>query len=264
MNRQQIFLIVGALVAVVLIYQLPRVVVENETTTEVETHDFSITDEDEARFTSLRQLLKESEEIKKSINFADSLAKLSLKYQMTDSAARYARLILSLDGSRNSIARAALIYYQAFQSTNDPEESKNFALKAREQFEVLLVEDPQNNYLKNKLAMTLMTTETPMAGVQLLREVLADDPENREAILNLGLLAIRSGQFERAEERFISLLALDSTDDEAQFYYGVSLSEVGKSEEAKAVFEKLMSNSDADPALKATASNLIKELESIK
>jgi len=77
-------------------------------------------------------------------------------------------------------------------------------------------------------------------------------------------LAIRSGQFDRAEERFTKLLALDSTDYEALFYYGVSLSEVGKSEEAKTVFEKLISNSDADPALKATASNLIKELESIK
>ena len=108
-----------------------------------------------------------------------------------------------------------------------------------------------------------MTTEAPMAGVQVLREVLASDPENREAILNLGLLAIRSRQFDRAEERFINLLELDSTDYEAQFYYGVSLSEGGKTEEAKAVFEKLVSTSDADPALKATASSLIKELENI-
>lgn len=263
MNRQQIFLIVGAVLAVVLIYQLPRVVVENETTSEVETHDFSITSEDEARFATLRQQLKESEEIKKSVNFADSLARLSLKYQMTDSAARYARLILSLDGSREAVEKAALIYYQAFQSTTDPEVSKELALKARENLEDLLVDDSQNTFLKNKLAMTLMTTETPMVGVQMLREVLAAEPENREAILNLGLLAIRSGQFDRAEERFTNLLEIDSTDYEALFYYGVSLSEGGKAAEAKDVFEKLISNSDADPALKATASSLIKELENI-
>ncbi|WP_258100142.1 tetratricopeptide repeat protein [Marinoscillum pacificum] len=263
MNRQQIILSVGALLAVVLIYQLPRVVVENETTVEVETHDFSISNEDETTFTSLRQQLKESSDIKKSINFADSLAKLSLKYQLIDSAASYARLILSLDGSREAVAKASMIYYQAFQATTDAEQSKELASKARDGFEALLVEDPQNNFLKNKLAMTLMTTEAPMAGVQVLREVLASDPENREAILNLGLLAIRSRQFDRAEERFINLLELDSTDYEAQFYYGVSLSEGGKTEEAKAVFEKLVSTSDADPALKATASSLIKELENI-
>ena len=263
MNRQQIILSVGALLAVVLIYQLPRVVVENETTVEVETHDFSISNEDETTFTSLRQQLKESSDIKKSINFADSLAKLSLKDQLIDSAASYARLILSLDGSREAVAKASMIYYQAFQATTDAEQSKELASKARDGFEALLVEDPQNNFLKNKLAMTLMTTEAPMAGVQVLREVLASDPENREAILNLGLLAIRSRQFDRAEERFINLLELDSTDYEAQFYYGVSLSEGGKTEEAKAVFEKLVSTSDADPALKATASSLIKELENI-
>lgn len=263
MNRQQIFLVVGALLAVILIYQLPRVVVENETTAEVETHDFSITDEDETRFAALRQQLKESSDIKKSVNFADSLAKLSLKYQQTDSAVSYARLILSIDGSREAVEKASLIYFQAFQTTTDVEQSRELALKAREGFEALLVDDPQNNFLKNKLAMTLMTTETPMAGVQMLREVLSDDPENREAILNLGLLAIRSGQYDRAEERFVRLLELDSSDYEAMFYYGVSLSDGGKPDEAKAVFEKLISNSDADPALKATASSLIKELENI-
>ncbi|MBR06950.1 MAG: hypothetical protein CMP48_04615, partial [Rickettsiales bacterium] len=261
MNRQQIILTVGALLVVILLYQLPRVVVENETTVEVETHDFSISDTDQATFTALRQQLKESSDTKKSINFADSLAKLSLKYQLIDSAASYARMILTLDGSREAVAKASMIYYQAFQATTDAEQSKELALEAKAGFEALLVEDPQNNFLKNKLAMTLMTTDNPMSGVQILREVLASDPENREAILNLGLLAIRSRQFDRAEERFINLLELDSTDYEALFYYGVSLSEGGKSEEAKAVFEKLVSTSDADPALKATASSLIKELE---
>ncbi len=264
MNRQQIILIVGALLAVILIYQLPRVVVENEPTAEVQTHDFSISDEDEKAFASLRQQLKESSDIKKSINFADTLAKLSLKYQLVDSAVSYAHLILSLDDSRESILRASMIYYQGYQSTADPDAAKELALKARKGFEALLEDDPQSNFLKNKLAMTLMTTETPMAGVQMLRDVLNSDPENREAILNLGLLAIRSGQFSRAEERFNNLLELDSADYEALFYYGVSLSEGAKPEEAKAVFEKLVSTSDADAALKATASTLIKELENIK
>merc|ERR1712072_924427 len=130
-----------------------------------------------------------------------SLAKLSLKYQLIDSAASYARMILTLDGSREAVAKASMIYYQAFQATTDAEQSKGLALEAKAGFEALLVEDPQNNFLKNKLAMTLMTTDNPMSGVQILREVLASDPENREAILNLGLLAIRSRQFDRAEER---------------------------------------------------------------
>lgn len=260
MNRQQIFLIAAGVLAVVLIYQLPRVVVENETGVEVKPHDFSISTEDRSLLMSLRQQLNAVSEIKKSINFADSLAKLYLKYQMVDSADSYAALILSLDTASTSRLKAAMIYYQAFQMSTEPDKAVGLAQKAQEIFEELLVADPQNSTLKNKLAMTLMVTETPMAGVQLLREVLEQEPDNRETILNLGLLAIRSGQFDRAKERFEKLLEMDSTDDESLFYYGVVLSESGDTEAAKAVFGKLLNKADADPALKATASSYIEEL----
>lgn len=260
MNRQQIILIVASVLAVVLIYQLPRVVVENEATAEIETHDFSISDEDERVFSALREQLKETSEIKKSVNFADSLARLSLKYQLIDSAARYADYILDADTSFSSRYRAGDIYYRAYQMTSIAAESESLAQKARGIFEELLQEDPRNSLLKNKLAMTLMVTETPMAGVQLLREVLAEDPDNRDAILNLGVLAIRSGQYDRAEERFERLLELDSADYESLFYLGVAYAEGGKPEDARSIFEKLIDETEADPALRATASNYINDL----
>lgn len=260
MNRQQIIMVAASVLAVVLIYQLPRVVVENESTSEVETHDFSISDEDEGVFAALRQQLKESSEIKKSINFADSLARLSLKYQLIDSAAKYADYMVTKDSSFSTRYRAGQIYYRAYQMTGDQQLSADMARKARETFEDLLEQDPENSSLKNKLAMTLIVTETPMAGVQLLRQVLAEDPNNREAILNLGVLAIQSKQFDRAEERFEKLLELDSSDHEALFYVGVAYAEGGKASEARRVFEKLINETDADPALKATASNYIDDL----
>lgn len=263
MTRPQIWLTVGGILAAVLIYQLPRVVVENETNENVEVaevHDFSITTEDAATFSSLRQQLKVSTDNKKSVNFADSLAQLHLKYQQIDSASIYASVILNADPDDSDKLKAAMIYYQAFQMSPSQEQALELAKKARENFEQLLVEDQQNNFLKNKLAMTLMTTENPMAGVQLLREVLADDPENREATLNLGLLAIRSGQYDRAKERFEFLLQLDSTDFESLFYYGVTLAESGEKESAKSVLEKIVNHSEVDAALKATAASYIKEL----
>ena len=262
MTRHQLFLVIGGIIAVVLIYQLPRVVVENETGTEVETtsHDFSVSEADQATFQSLWRLLANTSEIKKSINFADSLADLSLKYQRIDSAAYYADLILALDTSFASRMLAGNIYYDGFQVASDQEKAMEMASQSREILEELLEEQPQQSSLKNKLAMTLMLTDTPMAGVQLLQEVLADDPENRQAIMNLGLLSIRSGQYDKALIRFDRLLALDSTDDEARFYKGVSLAESGNSDEAKAVFNQLIEKEGADPALKATAANYIKDL----
>lgn len=260
MNRQQILLLVAGILAVVLIYQLPRVVVENETASEVEPHDFSITDEDGKLFSSLQQQLKASSDIKKSVNFADSLAELSLKYQLVDSAASYASKILQLDTSATSRYRAGMIYYKAFQATNDEDKMVEMASFAKNIFEELLQADPQNSSLKNKLAMTLMTTESPMQGVQLLREVLAEDPENRETIMNLGLLAIRSGQYDRARERFSTLMQLDSSDYESLFYLGLAYAEEGKTEEGTRILEKLIEQTDADAALRATASNYLKSL----
>lgn len=262
MSKQQILLLVISIVAVISLYQLPTSVVENESDVAVKQvmHDLSMKAEDQLRYNTLLQQLKESLDIKKSINFADSLADLALKYQQIDSAVSYATFIEGTDNSPESILKAAMIYYRSFQLSTDPVEAVEQAKKARGHLETLLTLDPQNTALKNKLAMTLMTTENPMAGVQLLREVLDQDSTNREATLNLGLLAIRSGQFDRAEDRFLQLLSQDSTDQEAQFYLGVCYSEMNQKEEARRVFKALIKQKDADPALVATASNYLKEL----
>lgn len=261
MSRLQLLLTVGGIIAIYLIYQLPRVVVENEPTAEVNiVHDFSISAEDEVAFASLLQRLNANVDNKKSINFADSLAKLHLKYQQTDSAAYYADYILNVDSSNQGKQKAALIYYEAFQLSASEDAQIKYAQMAGNLFEQLLVEDQQNNFLKNKRAMTLMTTVNPMAGVQMLREVLADEPENREATFNLGLLAMRSGQFQKAKERFEFLIQLNDRDNEARLYYGVSLLELGDQKEAKSVFETILNDVEADEALKSLASSYIEEL----
>ncbi|MFT4833842.1 MAG: tetratricopeptide (TPR) repeat protein [Flavobacteriaceae bacterium] len=263
MGRQQIIVVVIAVIAVCILYQLPRVVVENEGVTSMGAHELSISTKDEAVFSSLIQLLNNTTEIKKSINFADSLASLYLKYQMLDSAVEYANVILAIDSSRLAKFTGALIYYKAFQSTNDPQEAKKLAATAAKHIEDLLVDDPQSSVLKNKLAMTLMVTDTPMAGVQLLREILEEDPENRETILNLGLLAIRSRQFDRAIERFETLISLDSSDSESRFYLGLSQVEAGDTLVGKATLKKVIGDMNINPALKATVSSYLEELENI-
>ena len=261
MNRQQIILLVISISAVILIFQLPMVVVENEPVSEVSIpHEVSISDEDRVAFSSLTDLLRKSENTKNSVNFADSLARLSLKYQLVDSAVYFASIILEEDSSESGRYKAAHIYYRAFQVVDSRAQVEVLAGKARAIFEELLVADPENSSLKNKLAMTLIATDTPMAGVQLLREVLEADPENREATFNLGVLAIRSGQYDLAIERFSQLISLNSDDDEAIFYLGVAYVESGKNQDAKKTFERLIDQEDADPALKATASTYLKDL----
>ena len=54
----------------------------------------------------------------------------------------------------------------------------------------------------------VQSTGMPMQGIMLLREVLEEDPKHREAIWQLGMFSIQSGQYDKAIERFKSLIEI--------------------------------------------------------
>lgn len=58
----------------------------------------------------------------------------------------------------------------------------------------------------------------PMEGIGVLKKVEQQDPNNIKALINLGYFAIRSGQFDKAEERFIQVLKIDPNYSEAYLY----------------------------------------------
>ena len=61
--------------------------------------------------------------------------------------------------------------------------------------------------LKVEKAITLVQTSgAPMQGISLLKEVLEEDPEHKEAIWQLGMFSMQSGQYQKAIERFTSLI----------------------------------------------------------
>ncbi len=257
MNRQQLFLTIGSIVLIVLIFQLPRVVVENEEQAGLGgNHSIGINPLDRQAINSLTVALATIGDIEKKANFAASLAGLYLKYQMTDSAAKVADWILSVDSAYS--LRSAAIYYRAFMIGGSG--AAEAARKAAGLFERLSAESPEDLSLKNKWAMTLTATESPMNGIMMLRGILESDPENREAIFNLGLLAMQSGQYDKAEERFRALITLSDTDHEAYFYLAIVLKELGKTEESRQVMSTFIEFENADAALKATAESFLKEL----
>ncbi|MFY0600912.1 MAG: tetratricopeptide repeat protein [Cyclobacteriaceae bacterium] len=263
MRTHQIIVIIVGVLLVIFLYQLPRVAVENDVITDVMPHELNVSDADNEVIISLRNQIGSSSSKEKSINFADSLASVYLKYQLVDSAEAYARLVLNLDSSFFGRYRAGMIYYKAFQTASDEKKAAGLGSKTRDILERLMLEDSSNMSLRNKFAMTLVVSENPMQGIMMLREILEQEPENREAIFNLGLLAIRSGQMDRARDRFIKLIEMNESDHEAHFYLGVVYVETGESAEGIKTFKRYLEFEEANKALKATASNYIKELESI-
>ncbi len=252
MGRPQLLTALLALVLVGIIYHLPRVVVENETTAEVASHDFTISQADATAMISLKQGLDDPV-TEKSNNFADSLARYYLKYGLLDSAQLMADRILAGESSLSNTKRVIGILYPVFERSLNNQEAIKVATKLRPMLEEVLAAEPQNADLKVKLAMTLVTSENPMTGINLLREVVAVDSLNREALINLGLLSIRSGQFEKALSRFEVLLDLDSTDAEAKLYKAITHIEVGQEELANELFEEIASSESVDPAIRQSA-----------
>lgn len=236
---------------VLALFSLPRVVVENEADVNLEVHDLTIPEEDSKIMARLRADVF-NENIPKKLNFADSLAGYYLKYGVLDSARWVGELMLKEDSSLNTKLDVVDIWYRVFERSSQSE-----IIAMANMIRPLLLEltalMPEALHLRNKLAMTLVVTETPMSGIAMLRKVLEVDPENREAILNLGLLSIQSGQFDKAITRFETLLSIDSTDTEAQLYRGVALVELGDNQQAFSIFSRLSEYPEIDPAIRQAA-----------
>lgn len=258
MTKTQIVLVVGAVILVWGLYQLPRVVVENETDTAVESHDFSVSQEDEQAIASLKGKLTENDS-ENYFNFADSLARYYLKYGLIDSAASVSRRSLLRDSSFTNLVKVGSVLYSVFERATTSESIRLYGGESRKVLEKISDQYPENPEWKTKLAMTIVATENPMVGVAMLQEVVDRDPDYREALVNLGLLSIQSGQYDKGIERFYRLLEKDSTDYEVMLYLGICYLETDQNEEAKEIFKNVAESSDADPALRMTAQEYLEQ-----
>ncbi len=237
------------------LYMLPRYVVNNDLSainTEpgtadnvaleglVATHTFQIPDTLNPVFESLYESFINAENQEKRFIFADSLAEAYKNVGKLDSAAKYLEIKALSDPSLKNLILAGDGFYEAYNFAVEPTKRNNLAGKAQEYYDRVLEEDPLLFDVKAKLAMTFVTGQEPMKGITMLREVLDSDPGNELAIYNLGILAISSGQLDKATERFNELLALDPDNPEANFYMGYCLYESGKKEQSRFYFNKLI------------------------
>lgn len=181
------------------------------------------------------------------------------KVSRYDSAARVAEELATLDPTEASLLRAGDQYYEAYGFAADAQKSAALGQKTRDLYQKALDKNPNLLAAKANMAMTYVTTETPMQGISLLRQVLEQDPTNELALFNMGLLSMRSNQWSRAAERFRAILASHPENTKAQFYLAISLSELGKKEEAKQLLAQVKER-EKDPAIQQAIRELEKEL----
>ncbi|MDA0196766.1 MAG: tetratricopeptide repeat protein [Bacteroidetes bacterium] len=249
MGRQQLFVTFIGVLVVLVLYQLPKVVVDNKSPTLTEDgnseepiHSIEISQVDQLLIDKLRLNLSESNSNVKNVTFADSLARLFLVYNEIDSASKYAELIATLDTDISGAEKAGDIYYLAFGIMSDQNRAA-LAEPIRRYYQKVLDASSDRNDLKARIAMTYVTAENPMDGILRLRQLVEDDSTSSDAHFNLGLLSIQSAQYDRAIDRFKTVLNLDSANLEASFYLGVSYFENGQVSLAKQNFEKVRNES---------------------
>ena len=95
------------------------------------------------------------------------------------------------------------------------------------------VVSPLDSKVREAVRLIQEGTGNPMDAITLLREVVEEDPKNRDGLFHLGEFSRMSGQLDRALERYASILQLYPSDHEAALRYAETLADLSRQSEAQ-------------------------------
>jgi len=263
MRKSQVYVLFVGFLLVGGFLLMPRVVVNSKNTALTES---SATQEDEQQVENAHKALTQTQQqeldsllagyaqAKELLEKRKWLDALLFSYKMVNRYAEAADLAVRFSeqfAQTEHVELAANTCFEAYQAlvfAVNASQTDQLLKKSRQLYNDILSKDPKRLDIKTQLGLTYMSSDNPMQGVQLIREVLEVQPDFQPAIFNLGLLSIQSGQFDKAVERFEQLLAINPEHVEALFYLGISYVEVGNKEKGLQQFEKVKQLSK-DPAI---------------
>lgn len=179
--------------------------------------------------------------------------------QRFDSAGYYLAANAKTQPGEKAWQQAADAYYQAYSFATTEARRKLLGGEAIALYDKVLALNANNLDAKTNQGMAYMSTDNPVHGIGLLREVLAADPKNQKVLYNLGVLALQSSQFDKAAERFGELVQVNPASVEGNFYLGISLARTNHPVPARASLLKAKSLSP-DPALAASVEEALAKL----
>lgn len=182
-----------------------------------------------------------------ALNNADEASKLALYKQLAQKwddvnsaapSALYKELIAQKESSYENWLTAGDHLTIAYQATQDSTTQPALVKKAITAYQAALKLRPKSLDAKTGLGVAYVSgTANPMQGIQLLLEVVKEDPKNVKANTNLGLFSMRSGQFDKAVARFKTVLE-QKPDPEAWFYLASSYENLGQNADAIVAYQK--------------------------
>lgn len=265
-GSKQLLLIAGAILLTATLYFAPKKI-KKDTLSDNHSEVFSFEAfAKEAKGQLKRQEAEKLNEVEaalakdpSSISLTDSLGKMWDRLNMPQVSSHYYELIAEKKSDEKSWINAAYRYYDAFRMTGDSTLRKNFVDKAISSYQKVLELNPENLDAKTDLGLCYAEgTSSPMQGILLLREVVAKNPGHEMAQFNLGILSVKSGQYDKAVERFQKVLEINPSNNEARFLLGRTYSALGKKDLALENL-KMIRGSD-DSRLNEEVKNLINQI----
>jgi tetratricopeptide (TPR) repeat protein len=166
------------------------------------------------------------------------LANLWDSLKVTYLSAYYTLQLAQLENNEITWFAAGSKFYTVANFASDSLLGTHAIGKAKEAYTKVLELNPANLQAKSALAVCIIQGDNDvMKGVSLLKEVVATDSNNVQAIFTLGMLSIQSSQFEKAQERFEKLIKLEPFNPEYYFYLGEVYAKSGNVAKAIKTYE---------------------------
>lgn len=148
-------------------------------------------------------------------------------------SAMYLEVIANNEPALSNWLAAGTRFLKAFDNSVDSLVRSTLLQKANTSFTKAITIDSTNLEAKTGLGITIVNgMGAPMQGIMMLREVVEKEPKNLKANMNLGVFAIKSGQFDKAIIRFNTIIKTIKETPDAYFYLGRAHESLGNKTEA--------------------------------
>ncbi|WP_199117223.1 M48 family metallopeptidase [Pedobacter sp. ASV28] len=152
-------------------------------------------------------------------------------------------------------------FLKAFDNTQDSLVKPIMLQKAHQSYQKAIAIDSTDADAKTGLGITIVNgMGAPMEGIAMLLDVVKKDPKNFKANMNLGMFAVKSGQFDKAIIRFNDIVKNIKATPDAYFYLATAYENLGKNQEAVEAYlqsKKLAAN----PTLSSFIDKKVAELK---
>jgi tetratricopeptide (TPR) repeat protein len=252
-GSKQLLLIAGAVLLTAGLYFAPQKINKTEAASEAGENAFSFNSllteaKGQLKRQELDQVTLVEDALKKAPEseiLTDSLGKIWDRLNMPYISAHYYEEVALKHPDEKNWISTAYRYYDSFRMTDDSTLRKMFVDKAIASYKKVLEINPENLDAKTDLGLCYAEgTSSPMQGIMMLREVVQKNPEHETAQFNLGVLSVKSGQYDKAVERFEKVLQINPKNSDARFLLGRTYATMGKKDLALQNLNQLKETGD--------------------